>query len=307
MATSHSLEELDLLERSTKKKMKTSADWVETQTGDVVMETLSQEKKDLQLMGGAQSVDVVMQTLPTEKMVSNRSFRDTLMGNHGEKEDSFHLDDADFISDDEEMNKDEEEEDCLKIKLSREENARLRRPWRQTLIVKVLGCTVGYNYLIRRIKVLWHLKSNLELVAIDDDYFLAKFSSIDDCNFAKYEGPWMILDHYLIVKEWSHNFDSALDYTKKVLVWVRFPYLLIEYYDRDFLMKVSEKIRKPIRVDHTTSLVSRGKFAKLCVEVDITKPFLSKFKLRRKIRKIEYKGIHLVCFHYGVYGHCYTP
>ena len=43
-------------------------------------------------------------------------------------------------------------------------------------------------------------------------------------------------------------------------------------------MKVGEKIRKPIRIDQTTRLVSRGKFARLCVEVDITKPLLSKFK-----------------------------
>lgn len=41
----------------------------------------------------------------------------------------------------------------------------------------------------------------------------------------------------------------------------------------------------------------------MCVEVDITKPLLSKFKLRRRIRRIEYEGIHLICFNCGVYGH----
>ena len=162
---------------------------------------------------------------------------------------------------------------------------------------------MGYAYLLRRIKALWHPKSHIDLVAMDNDYFLVKFASKDDYNFAKYEEPWMVMEHYLIVKEWSPNFDPMMDSTKRILVWVRFPCLPIEYYDQDFLMKVGEKIRKPIRIDQTTGLVSRGKFARLCVEVDITKPLLSKFKLRRRVRRIEYEGIHLVCFHCGVYGH----
>ncbi|XVF70860.1 hypothetical protein PTKIN_Ptkin11bG0196300 [Pterospermum kingtungense] len=68
-------------------------------------------------------------------------------------------------------------------------------------------------------------------------------------------------------------------------------------------MKVGAKIGRPIRFDQATDLVSRRKFARLCVEVDITKQLLSKFKLHRRVRRIEYEGIHLVCFSCGVYGH----
>lgn len=72
---------------------------------------------------------------------------------------------------------------------------------------------------------------------------------------------------------------------------------------RDMCMSL-ERIptRRPIRVDQATSLVSRGKFARIWVEVDITKPLLAKFMIRRKARRIEYEGIHLICFNYGVYG-----
>ncbi|XVF44736.1 hypothetical protein PTKIN_Ptkin02bG0148000 [Pterospermum kingtungense] len=52
----------------------------------------------------------------------------------------------------------------------------------------------------------------------------------------------------------------------EMLVWMRFPCLPIEYYDREFLLKVGSKIGHPIRVDHATSLVSKGKFSRLCVE-----------------------------------------
>lgn len=113
----------------------------------------------------------------------------------------------------------------------------------------------------------------------------------------------MVLDHYLIVKEWTPDFHPMVDKTEKLIVWARFPGLPVEYYNLDFLLKIGEKIGKPIRIDEATSLVSRGKFASMCIEVDITKPLLAHYKLRWSIRRVEYEGIYLVCFKCEVYGH----
>lgn len=41
-------------------------------------------------------------------------------------------------------------------------------------------------------------------------------------------------------------------------------------------MKVGLRIRRPVRIDTTTSLANRGMFARMCVEVDITKPLCLK-------------------------------
>ncbi|XVF74118.1 hypothetical protein PTKIN_Ptkin13bG0034600 [Pterospermum kingtungense] len=292
MAAAPSTEEMDLLERSTKKSKTTS---------------LSED---------FDSVDVVMETIPSSRLAAATetmgvgvsrpfpSFKDTLMGDKGKGSKSGLWDDGGLVSDDdEEVNVEEEDEECPTIRLTKEEKIRLRQPWGQTLIVKVLGRSVGYNTLLRRILALWRPKSKIEMVAIENDYFLVKFESSEDYHYAKFEGPWMVMEHYLIVQEWTPNFDPLTNHTERVLVWVRFPCLPIEYYDKEFLMRVGTYIGRPVRVDQATSLVSRGKFARMCVEVDITKPLLSKFKLRRRVRRIEYEGIHLVCFHCGIYGH----
>lgn len=212
----------------------------------------------------------------------------------GEKEDA--------VSDDEDMSE-EDDHECPVVKLSKEEKIQLRKPWRQSLIVKVLGRRVGYTYLVKRLHTIWHPKAKMELVALDEDYFLVKFNSVIDFEYAKYGGPWMVLDHYVIVQEWRPNFDPKTDKTERVLVWVRFPDLPVEYFDCDFLMKLGKMIGEPKNIDEATSLVSRGRFARMCIEVDITTPLLSKYKLRRRMRKIEYKGIHLICFKCGTYGH----
>lgn len=68
-------------------------------------------------------------------------------------------------------------------------------------------------------------------------------------------------------------------------------------------MKVGSNIGRLIKINQATILISRGKFARICVEVDITKPLLAKFNIRRRIIRIEYEVLHLICFQCGTPGH----
>ncbi|KAJ4851652.1 hypothetical protein Tsubulata_014474 [Turnera subulata] len=48
---------------------------------------------------------------------------------------------------------------------------------------------------------------------------------------------------------------------------------------------------------------SRVKYARICIEVDLTKPLVSKFRLCRKIWRVVYEGLSTVYFMCGHYGH----
>ena len=54
-----------------------------------------------------------------------------------------------------------------------------------------------------------------------------------------------------------------------------------------------------LKVDRTTSFSTRRNFARIYIEVDLPKPLLSKFKLRRRVRRIVYERLHLLCFQCG--------
>lgn len=70
------------------------------------------------------------------------SFKDTLMG----EVKMAITDNFDFIFDDEGMDAKENEDDCPTVRVSMFEKDRLRWPWKQTLIIKVMGMRVGYAY-----------------------------------------------------------------------------------------------------------------------------------------------------------------
>lgn len=62
----------------------------------------------------------------------------------------------------------------------------------------------------------------------------------------------------------------------------------MEDYDEEFLLNLGSQIGKVVRVDATTASASRGLDARMCVEVDLTQPLLSKSRLIQKIHKREY-------------------
>lgn len=143
----------------------------------------------------------------------------------------------------------------------------------------------------------------MELVALGNDFFLAKFTNQVDKKHALYNGHWMIVGHYLIVRTWNPNFNPYEAKINKVALQVRLPDLLMEYYDNSVLWIIRNKIGKTLKVDIAISISIRGNYVRIYMEVDLTKPLLAKFKLQRRVRRIMYEGLHLICFHCGQYGH----
>lgn len=56
-------------------------------------------------------------------------------------------------------------------------------------------------------------------------------------------------------------------------------------------------------VDMNTATHQRGKFARMCVGIDLEKPFVAQYRIEGTLHNIEYEGLHLICFSCGKYGH----
>ncbi|KAJ4833381.1 hypothetical protein Tsubulata_032955 [Turnera subulata] len=136
-----------------------------------------------------------------------------------------------------------------------------------------------------------------------NDFYHLRFTVDADYERVLYEGPWLIGDHVVAVKRWVPHFDPDATAIDKVVTWVQIPKLDLEYYDRGLLMRVGNRIGKFPRVDNATLTASRCNFARICVEVDLTKPLKSKFKIRRKVHRLVYEGLHNICFECGKFGH----
>ncbi|KAK4258256.1 hypothetical protein QN277_007727 [Acacia crassicarpa] len=180
---------------------------------------------------------------------------------------------------------------------------RLYKPWRKSVIVKLMDKTIGYKALLTRLQYMWAKKGALSLIDIGHGFFVVKLYNKDDYLNALTGGPWMIYDHYLTVRPWEPNFHPARAKIDKVAVWVRVPKMFLEYYDREALTIIGDRIGETIKVDINTSNQLRGRYARICVLVNLKEQLMAGFRLDGEEYTLEYEGLHLLCSECGIYGH----
>lgn len=176
-------------------------------------------------------------------------------------------------------------------------------PWRDALVIKLLGKFVGYRVLQERSQRLWNPSGGFDILDVDNGYYMVKFDLPVDKETVMSGGPWMLFDHYLCVSQWSPEFAAPNANIQRTMVWIRFPGLNLLYYDENVLLGMASVVSRPIRVDQNTLKVAQGRFARVCVEIDLSKPVIGKIWLRDHWYCVEDEGLHLICAKCGRYGH----
>ncbi|XP_057746113.1 uncharacterized protein LOC130965362 [Arachis stenosperma] len=189
------------------------------------------------------------------------------------------------------------------VEVSLEEYDQWCKPWKLSLIVKLLGKSLGFRAMEAWIRRTWSRNGDLKVIDLTGDFFLVRFMDEGDYRHALFDGPWQVADHYLLVQRWRPLFQPSNDFVQKIAVWVRIPELPVELYTNKFLWRAGKKIGTMLKIDQNTSIHSRGKFARLCVEIDLRRKLVPAIKVLGHDFKVEYEGLHLIFFGCGRYGH----
>lgn len=168
------------------------------------------------------------------------------------------------------------------MSMTREEKIISRRQLRRSVIIKMIGKRIGYHYLSKRLQALWNMQSTTMLIELPNGFYIVKFTNEQDYFKALLDG-WTFGDHYLHVQCWTPNFIAETSKIDLLPIWVCFPILPVEYYISSWLQRAGNKIERTLKVDNTTLMISRGKFAKVCMEVDLNKPLKAGYKLKGRL------------------------
>ncbi|XP_057426286.1 uncharacterized protein LOC130719691 [Lotus japonicus] len=177
------------------------------------------------------------------------------------------------------------------------------QPLQGCLVIKLLGKHIGYTALCEKLRLIWRPTGGMEVTDVHHGYFMVRFDSEMDREKAMTGAPWLIYDHYLSVKPWTKDFVAADEKINTTMVWIRIPGLGMQFYDEDILLTLATGVGTPIKVDMNTADMRLGKFARICVEIDLDKPVVGTLRLRGTWYNIEYEGLHLLCSKCGCYGH----
>ncbi|KAI9091048.1 hypothetical protein K1719_028318 [Acacia pycnantha] len=152
------------------------------------------------------------------------------------------------------------------------EKDRLQRPFRRTLVVKLMGRKPAYVFMQKKLRQLWERKGKIDIFDLENDFY-------------------------------QPEFNPRSEKIESLIAWVRLPELPAPFFDKKFLLNLGNVIGKAIRLDVHTAQRARGKFARMCVELDLTKPLIPSFCVEGRKLDVVYESLNSLCMNCGWYGH----
>ncbi|KAH7546879.1 hypothetical protein FEM48_Zijuj01G0247700 [Ziziphus jujuba var. spinosa] len=122
----------------------------------------------------------------------------------------------------------------------------------------------------------WRIQGALEVTDLGNGYYLVKLPTWEDRSRVLSEGLWVIVGHYLSVQSWKPEFNPLTGRIHHMALW----------------------LGRTLKIDRNTEMANRGRFARICVELDISKPLVRKLIVGSRIQHVEYEGVGTIFFHY---------
>ncbi|XP_040375439.1 uncharacterized protein LOC112202328 isoform X2 [Rosa chinensis] len=166
----------------------------------------------------------------------------------------------------------------LNVSFSQKVHNKLDYDCRSAVIVKLMGkpnSTNALDFMLRGLRRKWQLKGGWHLIDLPNDYFIVKFNLDEDMNQVLYGGPWILVGQTLVVQKWRPEFDPAEEKISRMALWI----------------------------DQVTLGQARGKFARVYIEIDLSKPLRLFVEVEGVVYGVVYEGISMICFECGCYGH----
>nr|POF25283.1 hypothetical protein CFP56_48297 [Quercus suber] len=109
--------------------------------------------------------------------------------------------------------------------------------------------------------------------------------------------------------DFSNLLDMEADSDEEVeelcegLTAVRLHELPMELYETEALKQIGEAMGRVLWIDSHTAIEARGRYARLCIQLDVTKPLIDTILIGRFERLMVYEGLHKLCFSCGRIEH----
>ncbi|CAI9099770.1 OLC1v1036634C1 [Oldenlandia corymbosa var. corymbosa] len=181
---------------------------------------------------------------------------------------------------------------------------RMKKSMGYSIVVSPLGWTVTYGALIGRLDKIWNLKGEFKVTDQVHGHYVIRLSLEEDCNYVLLNGPWtMGAICYLRVYPWTPKFDAKSDNLTAVAAWIRIQEIPLQYFHEAILRNVVKSIGSYIKADEITLTGTRGKYARIAIQLDLVERLKGMVGVDGASYKIEYQDLPLICFAYGMYGH----
>lgn len=121
------------------------------------------------------------------------------------------------------------------------------------------------------------------------------------------EGPWSINGIILQLSPWKPYFELAFAKLTIAAIWVQFHNLPVEFWGCETLETIASQLGTLLRIDELTTSLVRTKYARVCIEINLSKPLNKGFYIGDDIHCVFvvllYERLPTFCYVCGMIGH----
>lgn len=143
--------------------------------------------------------------------------------------------------------------------------------WKNSIILYVVGEVPIMKYLRTYIERQWTSVKDPEIFYHVEGYFVINLANEEEKTAVLCYGPYTIAKKPVIVKAWKLEFSFKDEVLKVIPLWIQLPNLALNYWGMDSLSRIGSLIGKPLFADECTTKQKRISYARMLVEVDMTK------------------------------------
>ncbi|KAH1264861.1 hypothetical protein GmHk_01G000690 [Glycine max] len=143
--------------------------------------------------------------------------------------------------------------------------------WESSLILYAMGADLSMSAVKNFMTRSWNFVQLPDMYFNDEGYFILDFKSFRDRDEVLLRGPYMIRNIPLLIREWRLGFKIKDELLQTLPIWVKLPQLPIILWGDTSLNKIGSALGNPIMTDECTANRLRVSYARILVEMDITK------------------------------------
>lgn len=159
------------------------------------------------------------------------------------------------------------------FKVDEETKLRARFRFQYVLYAKLFGKAPAVKYVKISLLGQWQDFGRIMILDMPNGFMLIRCESDEvKQNIIIFGGPWNFNEMTLQISLWQPYFEPATTKLSKAMVWVQLHNLSVEFWEGDALESITETLGRLLKVDELMTSISRVRFARVCLEMDLSLP-----------------------------------
>ncbi|KAH0658802.1 hypothetical protein KY285_027348 [Solanum tuberosum] len=154
------------------------------------------------------------------------------------------------------------------------------KKWAPSMVVYVVGAIPSIGAMERFIVAQRSFSAKPVVLYHSDGYFVVRFANEEERDKVLCAGPHYFLKRHVIIKPWLSEFNFKEEIFTTISIWIKLPNLPLNCWNSVVLSKIGSSLGQPLYADECTTQASRISFARILIEMDVTRPLPKIIKIR---------------------------